>query len=214
VTDVLVVGRVRVHRESISAALDKAATVTVVGEAPTLEQALPQLRGRERPAVALLDCPQLGDLVLAAPLVAEPSAKLVAVGVAEDEGVAWIEAGASGFVPPDGSLEDVIVALERVADDELAAPPQVAAHLARRVRHLAAVSPDVIPEEALTSREGDVLDLLAEGLSNKQIAQRLSIQEQTVKNHVHRVLGKLGVTGRGQAAARVRRATGGHPPAE
>jgi hypothetical protein len=44
--------------------------------------------------IALLDCPQLGDLVLAAPLATEPDAKLVAVGVSEDEGVAWIEAGA------------------------------------------------------------------------------------------------------------------------
>jgi two-component system, NarL family, nitrate/nitrite response regulator NarL len=210
-TDVLVVGRVRVHRQSISAALDKAATVSVVGEAATLDEALPELTGRNRPTVALLDCPQLGDLVLAAPLAVEPEAKLVAVGVPEDEGVAWIEAGASGFVPPDGSLEDVIDALERVADDELAAPPQVTAHLARRVRHLAAVSPDAIPEEALTSREREVLDLLAEGLSNKQIAKRLSIQEQTVKNHVHKVLGKLGVTGRGQAAARLRRLRGTSP---
>jgi two-component system, NarL family, nitrate/nitrite response regulator NarL len=213
-TEVLVVARVRVHRESISAALDEAATVSVVGEAATLDEALPELTRRNHRTVALLDCPQLGDLVLAASLATEPEAKLVAVGVPEEDGVAWIEAGASGFVPPDGSLEDVIDAVERVADDELAMPPQVTAHLAKRVRHLAAVSPQVIPEEALTSREREVLDLLAEGLTNKQIARRLSIQEQTVKNHVHKVLGKLGVTGRGQAAARVRRGTGGSPRAE
>ncbi|HEU6446658.1 MAG TPA: response regulator transcription factor [Gaiellaceae bacterium] len=200
-TDVFVVGRVRVHRESIAAALADVASVRVVGEAATLDDAVAELSGRERPAVALLDCPRLGDLVVAAPLSSAPEAKLVCVGVPEDEGVEWIEAGASGFVPPEGSLEDVIVALERVADDELAAPPRVAAHLATRVRHLAAGSARPSREERLTARETEVLDLLEEGLSNKQIARRLSIQEQTAKNHVHSVLRKLGVSRRAEAAA-------------
>jgi two-component system nitrate/nitrite response regulator NarL len=212
-TDVVVIGRVRVHRESLAAALDRAASVSVVGETATLNEGLPRLRGCKHPTVALLDCPALDDLVLAAPLATEPEAKLLAVGVPEDEGAAWIEAGASGVVPPDGSLRDVIVALGKVADDELAASPRVAARLAKRVRHLAAVSADSIPEEGLTSRESEVLDLLAAGLSNKQIAWRLSIQQQTVKNHVHNVLVKLGVSGRAEAAAllrsRNRRMTGG-----
>jgi two-component system, NarL family, nitrate/nitrite response regulator NarL len=202
--DVFVVAAVRVHRESLAAALDTAPNLRVVGEASTLDEALPQLRDRQPPAVALLDGPLLRDLVVATPLTAEPEAKFVAVGVPEDEGVAWIEAGASGFVPPDGSLDDVIVALHRVADDELAAPPQVAAHLAGRVRDLAAESPDLILQGRLTSREIEVLDLLGEGLSNKQIAQRLSIQVQTVKNHVHNVLLKLGVTRRAEAVTRMR----------
>jgi two-component system nitrate/nitrite response regulator NarL len=204
-TDVLVVAPVRLHRESLSAVLDVAANLTVVGEAATLDEALPQLRDCERPTVALLDGPPLDDLEIAAPLVSERGAKLVAVGAPESEGVAWIQAGASGFVPPEGSLEDVIVALERVADDELAAPPQVAADLAARFRRLAAESPDSVPEVRLTPRQTEVLDLLAEGLSNKEIARRLSIQLPTVKNHVHELLVKLGVSGRGEAAARTRR---------
>lgn len=128
----------------------------------------------------------------------------MAIGVPEDEAVAWIEAGASGFVPPDGSLEDVIAALKKVAENELAAPPQVTAHLAKRVRALAAHSPDPMPEERLTCREAEILELLGRGLSNKEIGQRLSIQVQTVKNHVHNLLVKLGVTRRAEAVARMR----------
>jgi two-component system nitrate/nitrite response regulator NarL len=204
VTGVLVVAPIRVHRETLSVVLGASPRLTLVGQAATLTEALQLLRDREDPAIALLDCPQLSDLVLAAPAQTHPDAKLVAVGVPENEAVAWIEAGASGFVPPDGSLEDVIVALETVADDELAASPQVTAHLANRVRRLAVESPAPVSDGRLTTRETQILDLLAEGLSNKEIAQRLSIQLQTVKNHVHNILVKLGVSRRAEAAARIR----------
>jgi two-component system, NarL family, nitrate/nitrite response regulator NarL len=204
-TDVVVVAPIRVHRESLSTVLDANTHIRVVGQARTLEETLPQLTDGQGAPVALLDGPPLGDLVVAAPLTIEPQAKIVALGVPESEAVAWIEAGASGFVPPDGSLGDVIVAVEKVADDELAASPQVTARLASRVRLLAAESPPSIPDGRLTTREVEVLELLAEGLSNKQIAQRLSIQLQTVKNHVHNVLVKLGVKRRAEAAARARR---------
>lgn len=203
-TDVFVVAPIRVHRESLAAALETVEDLRVVGDAATLDDALPRLRDPRHPLVALVDGALLADLVLAAPLATEPELKLVAVGVPESEAVAWIEAGASGFVPPDGSLDDVIDAVERVAHDQLAASPQVAALLANRVRRLAAESPDGNPDARLTSREAEVLDLLTDGLSNKQIARRLSIQVQTVKNHVHSVLMKLGVSRRAEAAARMR----------
>lgn len=201
-TDVFVIAPIRVHRESLAAALEAADDVKVVGDAATLREALPRLRHLERPAVALVDAPLPADIDLRVPPAAEPDTKLVAVGVPVSEAVAWIEAGISGFVPPEGSVEDVVRALERAAEGELAIPPQVTAQLADRVRRLAADSP--MTEGRLTFRENEVLDLLAEGLSNKQIAQRLSIQEQTVKNHVHNVLMKLGVNRRGEAAARRR----------
>lgn len=202
-TDVFVIAPIRLHRESLAAALEAADNVKVVGNAATLREALPRLRHLERPAVALLDAPLPADVDLRASPAAEPDTKLVALGVPASEAVAWIEAGISGFILPDGSVEDVVRALERAAEGELAMPPQVTAHLADRVRRLAADSP--MPEGRLTLRENEVLDLLAEGLSNKQIAQRLSIQKQTVKNHVHNVLVKLGVNRRGEAAARRRR---------
>lgn len=202
-TDVFVIAPIRLHRENLAAALDAADDVRVVGDAATLNEALPRLQHLERPAVAVLDARLPADVDLPAPSAAEPETKLVAVGVPESEAVAWIEAGISEFVPPEGSLEDVVGALERAAEGQLAMSPRGTAHLADRVRSLAADSP--MPEGRLTSRETEVLELLADGLANKQIAQRLSIQEQTVKNHVHNVLVKLGVNRRAEAAAQTRR---------
>jgi DNA-binding NarL/FixJ family response regulator len=203
-TDVFVIAPIRLHRESLSATLASAETLTVVGEAATLDEALPQLRDLERPAVALLDAPLPDDADLPRGAIPEPETKLVAIGAAEHEAVAWVEAGVSGFVPPEASLEDAIAALERVANGEFVAPPQVTAHLAGRLRRLASKSQESIPEEQLTAREREVLDLVGEGLSNKEIARRLSIQEQTAKNHVHHMLVKLGVNRRVEAAARTR----------
>jgi two-component system, NarL family, nitrate/nitrite response regulator NarL len=203
-TDVFVVAPIRVHRESLTAVLETAESLRVVGNAATLDEALPKLQDPLDPVVALVDGALLADLILAAPLASEPGLKLVAVGVPEGEAVAWIEAGASGFVPPDGSLDDVIDAVERVADDQLAASLKVAAQLANRVRRLVAESPDEMPDPRLTSREKEILHLLTDGLSNKQIARHLSIQVQTVKNHVHSVLMKLGVSRRAEAAAHMR----------
>jgi two-component system nitrate/nitrite response regulator NarL len=203
-TEVLVVAPIRVHRESLSTALAAASRVRVVGQAATFEEALPLLQERGRDTVVLLDAPMpaQSDLSLAA---IEPQAKVVAMGVPENEAVAWIEAGISGFVPPEASLDDAIAALESVAKGQMEASPQVAADLASRVRALAAGSREPNPLEQLTSREAEVLELIVEGLSNKQIAQRLSIQEQTVKNHVHNVLVKLDASTRTEAVARAMR---------
>lgn len=201
-TDIFVIAPTRLHRESLAAAIDAADSVRLIGDAASLNDALPRLRDLSRPAVAVLDARLPADVDLPAPPVTEPETKLVAVGVPESEAVAWIEAGVSGLVPPEGSFEDVVAAVERAGEGELAMPPQVTTHLADRVRDLADTT---MPEERLTPREAEVLELLADGLANKQIAQRLSIQTQTVKNHVHNVLAKLGVNSRAEAAAKARR---------
>lgn len=200
-TEVFVISAIRLHRESLAGALDADANVSVLGQAATLEEAFAQLRDLGRSAVVLLDAPLPADVDL--PLAPEPEAKVVAVGVPEDEAVGWIEAGISGFLPPEATLDETIAALESVAKGHLEASPQVTAHLASRIRGLAAESPELAAEQ-LTSREAEVLELIVEGLSNKEIGRRLSIQEQTVKNHVHHVLGKMGVNRRAEAAARTR----------
>ena len=95
--------------------------------------------------------------------------------------------------------------VESVSCGEALVTPALAAKLFRRVATMARV-PRLEPiDERLTARERDVLRLLEEGLSNKEIAQALSIELATVKNHVHRVLEKLDVHGRSAAAARARR---------
>ena len=205
-TDVFVIAPVRVHRESLAAALDAADEVRLIGDAATLKEALPQLRDRARPAVAVLDARLPGDVDLPVAPEVERETKLVAVGVPDSEAVEWIEAGVSGFVPQDGSLEDVVDVLGRAAGGQVAIPPEVAPHLADHVRRHGADPPTA--EGRLTAREAEILELLADGLSNKEIGQQLSIQVQTVKNHVHSVLVKLGVSRRTEAAAQTRRRQG------
>jgi DNA-binding NarL/FixJ family response regulator len=201
-TDVVVVAPIRVHRESLAAALE-ARDLNVVAETTTLDEGLARLSEFQGSAVGVLIGPLLSELMVRMPSASEPGQKLVAVGVPEEKAVAWIEAGASGCISPHESLEDLVRAVDRVARNELVASSQVIAHLADRVRRLAAESPAAFDGERLTARETEIAHLIAEGLSNKQIARGLSIEVQTVKNHVHRILAKLGVSRRTEAALRV-----------
>lgn len=201
--DVFVVAPVRIHRENLCGALKRAENLNVVGTAATLADATPRLL-ELRPQVALLDAKKLEHLDFPPSAAADPAAKLVAVGVPESEALSWIEAGVSGYVCPEASLEDLTFAIARVARGELVTSPEIAAHVLRRARKPAGDA-FAVDDGRLSPREVEVLDLVAEGLSNKAIGRRLIIQEQTVKNHVHNILLKLGVHGRAEAAARVRR---------
>jgi two-component system, NarL family, nitrate/nitrite response regulator NarL len=202
VIDVFVVAPVRLHRDGLSAGLHGAAGLRVVGAAATLAEAAANLR-RLAPDVTVVDVSAPDEIDLAS-LEPAPNVKLVVVGVREREAIAWMEAGVAGYAPRDATLEDVAAVVSRVARGELVTSPEVAADLLRRLRELSSGVVDRDAEGRLTPREAEVLDLMAEGLPNKVIARRLSIQEQTVKNHVHNILLKLGVSRRTEAVARSR----------
>jgi two-component system, NarL family, nitrate/nitrite response regulator NarL len=138
---------------------------------------------------------------------AAPQVKLVALAVPEVERdvLAVAEAGASAYVTPDASMEDLASAVESVERGEVLCSPGMAAGLFRRVAALARERRLDPIDEKLTARELDVLRLIEEGRSNKEIATALSIELPTVKNHVHRILEKLHVHRRSEAAARARR---------
>ena len=145
-----------------------------------------------------------------------PGVRIVALGVPEHEPelIACAEAGISGYVNRDGSIDDLIAAIDSVARGEMLCSPRIAAALVRRVAALAGERSPVGTEARLTRREIEVARLIDEGLSNKEIAQRLCIELPTVKNHVHHILGKLDVRRRGEAAARLRTRLQGFPGAE
>jgi DNA-binding NarL/FixJ family response regulator len=134
-----------------------------------------------------------------------PGVRLVAVAVRdfEPDVLACIEAGAVGYVLRDASLEDLADAVHRAVRDEPLASPHLIATLMRRVAALAA-NGDRTSFGQLTTRELEVVELIEKGLSNKEIAARLSIAVTTVKNHVHSILEKLKVQRRGEAASLVR----------
>src|SRR5262249_53779881 len=118
------------------------------------------------------------------------------------------ESGVTGYISRDGSLDDLIDVVAAACRGELVCSPRLAGGLARRPARVAAADGEFGGRGALrTFRERDLIRLVDEGKSNKEIARDLNIELATVKNHIHRILSKLGVRRRGEAAALVRRWT-------
>jgi DNA-binding NarL/FixJ family response regulator len=133
-----------------------------------------------------------------------PEAKMIVIGISEDdepEIVACAEAGVAGYHLRAESLDDLLTLMSRVAKEESHCSPKVSAILLRRLSTLASQRRPEANELVLTTREIQILRLLESGLSNRDIADRLCIALHTVKNHVHSVLSKLGVSTRAEAAA-------------
>ena len=193
---VLLVDDHAVVREGLRAFLRLQRDMEVVGEASGGDDALGVAR-TARPDVIVLDLvmPQ-GDgiSVLRRVREAAPGARvLVLTSFAEDSQIfAATSAGASGYLLKDVDPTDLAEGIREVAAGRPALDSRVAARLMRRAAEA--------PQDELTARERDVLALMVEGLANKEIAQRLGIGEKTVKTHVSRVLAKLGVADRTQAA--------------
>jgi two-component system, NarL family, nitrate/nitrite response regulator NarL len=207
VTRVLILAEVGVHREALAGSLDGDRRCDVVGVAPGLDEALAALE-EVGPEIVLVDMPTPADANAVRTLAAAaPDIKVVALAVPEVESdvIALAEAGAAGYVGREASTDDLVAAVEAVSRGETLCSPGLAATLFRRVATLAH-EPRLEPmEERLTTRELEVLRLIDEGLSNKEIANALSIELTTVKNHVHHILKKLDVRRRTAAAARARR---------
>jgi two-component system nitrate/nitrite response regulator NarL len=204
---VLVVAGTRLYREGLATYLAGADALTVVGTAGDAADAIARVR-ELRPDVVLLDVALAGDVTeLRTIVAAEPGARVVAFGIVESEEavIACAEAGVAGYVGREASMPQLVEVLEGARRSELVCSPRVAATLLRRVGALARErEPGHESPERLTSRETQIVALVDEGLSNKEIARRLGIELSTVKNHVHNVIEKLHVSGRSEAAARVR----------
>lgn len=200
---VLLVSDVRLHRELLADALAVHDGLELAGSAPGDAATA---AARFEPAIVVVNTASASAAdELRAFAVALPDARIVAVGVPADDDaiVGVLEAGAAGYVTADQSLPDLIAAVEAAAAGELQCPPHLAAALVRRVTALAAGGARAANGNGLTPRERQIAAFVAKGLSNKQIARSLSIERTTVKNHVHTILVKLGITRRDQVAARL-----------
>jgi NarL family two-component system response regulator LiaR len=185
-----------VVREGLRGFLHLQQGIEVVGEAGDADEAV-GLAARLKPDVVLLDLVMPGGDGIAAIRRLRDSVPgirvLVLTSFADDAQIfAATAAGADGYLLKDIDPEELAGSIRAVHAGRPALHPTVAGRLMRR-----GAPPDA-PQ--LTGREQDVLRLIAEGLANKQIAQRLGIGEKTVKTHVSRVLDKLGVSDRTQAA--------------
>ena len=131
-------------------------------------------------------------------------ARILMTGVTEldSDVMACIEAGASGCLLKDASLEDLHRNIQAVAAGDALISPKMAGHLFSRVRESAEERERLRGFDLvrLTHREREIIPLIEKGLSNKEIAVCLSIEVQTVKNHVHNILEKLQLDGRREAA--------------
>jgi two-component system nitrate/nitrite response regulator NarL len=128
--------------------------------------------------------------------------KLVALGVENTAAclAACARAGVTGYLDADSTVPDLVDALTRVSRGELVCHPHIAEGILRCIeRGGQEIAPDSSPSE-LTQRERQVADLIAVGLTNKEIAERLVIELPTVKSHVHNILTKLNVHRRSEAA--------------
>jgi len=210
VIEVFVLVGVRLYRDGIVDALRRDPRFRVVGSAASLRTAREELEGLlSPPHVALLDL-DLPDGYGAARGIhdAWPSLSVVALAVreADEDVVSWAESGVSGLVSRNASLGQLLDAIDAAVDHELLCSPAVAGALLRRV---AAMSDDRVLHNGppLTRREREIVRLIGDGLSNKEIARSLHIELATVKNHVHNILEKLSVGNRTEAVA-VARARG------
>jgi DNA-binding NarL/FixJ family response regulator len=162
-----------------------------------LEQALPRV-------ILVNMTTRDSAMLLRQALKFSPHARVVVMGVSEDdepEIVACAELGVAGYHVRTESLDDLIVSIHKVAVGESSCSPRISAILLRRLSALASQRQSAPKELVLTDREAQILRMLEMGRSNMEIAADLCIAVHTVKNHVHSLLTKLGVSTRAQAAA-------------
>jgi two-component system, NarL family, nitrate/nitrite response regulator NarL len=208
---VVILHQKRLWREGLTVALSHQQHIAVVGsvaKASEIVGALEELR----PDVMLVDfaLPDRDGLGEARLLHAAcPGVKILMMGLSELEAdvVACIEAGAVGYLPQDASVADLLTHIQAVAVGETLCSPRVArllcawiaegAHTRERLQALGLVP--------LTRREREIVALIEAGCSNKDIAVRLRIELQTVKNHVHNILEKLQCESRREVAQYARK---------
>ena len=188
-------------RDGLRTQLALAPDVELVGEASTGEQAH-LLARRERPDVVLMDIrmPGTDGIEATRRIVSDPSTRPARVLILttfdiDDYVYAALRAGASGFLLKDATPEELLQGIRVVAAGESLLAPPVTSRLIRDFARRP--GPPTRPEQtqalaALTDREREVLLLVAEGLSNAEIAERLVVSPTTAKTHVNRILSKLG----------------------
>jgi DNA-binding NarL/FixJ family response regulator len=198
---VLLVDDHAVVRMGLKVFFDLQDDIDVIGEASDGSEGLAMAR-RLKPDVILMDLlmPNMDGLTAIGRIKAEmPETEIVAVTsfIEEEKVTAALEAGASGYLLKDAEAEEVAAAVRAAYAGEVHLDPAVARLLAQRMR-TRKNEPD--PVEPLTDREKDVLRLLGQGMSNKDIGAALFITERTARTYVSNILGKLGLASRTQAA--------------
>jgi DNA-binding NarL/FixJ family response regulator len=212
-TTVAVVAGTRLYRDGIAQALANDERLAVVAVLEGSRDDLDCLAAA-KPDVLVLDIASLADFgSLYSIRRVVPRTRVIVLGASEREDliIGCAEAGVAGFVEGEAGVAELTDVVHAAMRGEVVCSPRVAAALLRRIGAIGSPrqeTPGAI--ERLTRRELQILDLIGDGLSNKEIAQSLHIELGTVKAHVHSLLDKLDVHRRAQAVARRRELEASH----
>ena len=196
----------RLVREGMTDMLNELPDVKVVFAATNLETATLK---RANPRVVLLDvgledenCLRLAQTVQKE--MADSRVIVMDLLPAHEEVVQFVNVGVAGFILKDATMEDFVGTIRSVADGARVLPPRMTGTLFSQIAQVAVqrgAAVEALDAVRMTQREREVIALIAEGMSNKEIAQRLAIATETVKSHVRNVMEKLALHSRLQIAA-------------
>jgi DNA-binding NarL/FixJ family response regulator len=202
VVEVFLLAENRLLREALVRFLAKSGDILVVG-AGSYSLSTHREIIASRPSVVLLDSSGLN--LFAAKVIptlqaAVPDLKVVMVNMEADEAtfLTAVREGVAGYILKDASASDVATTVKAVASGQAVCPPSLSMTLFRAVAEQSAPPPAIFwgIEHGLSRREQQLVQLLSQRLTNKEIATRLNLAEQTVKNHVHSILRKVGAENR------------------
>jgi DNA-binding NarL/FixJ family response regulator len=196
-----------VFRFGLRALLESAGGYTVVGEATTGEEAV-ELAAALQPDVIVMDINMPGQNGIQATqqiTKARPDAGVLIITMFDDDSLfAAMRAGARGYLLKGAEGDETLRAIQAVAQGEAIFSPAMAERLMRFFAVTPASASQPFPE--LTPRELEILGMIARGLTNTSIAERLVVSPKTVRNHISTIFGKLQVAGRAEAIIRAREA--------
>lgn len=206
----LIVSEVRFLREGISGAVNENSKFKVAVLCETLDQALAAIRAHPAATVLLDAAFPNGSEALGQIRAIDATACIVVFAVSETEEniITWAKAGAAGYIPKTAALCELVRFVDCINRGEQICSTSIASRLIRRIG--TSTGPlgnglDLDFAKPLTTREFEIMRMISEGLSNKEIARELRIALSTAKSHVHNILAKLKLRRRGQVAQWVRR---------
>lgn len=192
----------RLLREALARLLTKRGDFKVCGVSPFVPE-VSSCSALLNANVLVLDAisVQLADYVLIRDIAVQaPALKVTLIDMDDDQEIflKCVRAGAAGYLVKDASAADVISAVRSVGEGQAVCPPQMCMPLFRSVTRQWSAFPSarVKHEMGLTRRQQQLVPLIAQGFTNKEIANHLNISEQTVKNHIHRMLRRVGASDR------------------
>ncbi len=196
----------RLLREALAKILNKKTDITVVGSAPLSSGVVLKITASS-PQVLLFDPPHntRGECSIIPPLrKALPTLKVVMIGMDPDKELFLraVRDGIAGYVLKDATAPEVADAVRSVAENQAVCPAGLCQALFEYVARQSPAYPNLLVKHhmGLTRREQQLVEMIGRGLTNKEIAVTLGLSEQTIKNHIHRMLRKLGASDRLAAA--------------